>query len=280
MKLLADGVLRHNPALAMAAGAGLAVSAVATWFLKVTSDRDAAPVPRPRGGRARIPRRGVAGFGGDHRASRTSRIPRPPRDAARSGFRAGSHVHVVVLDVRMDSAAGRDGGAAGLDSSGAGAAGGLRAADGVHFHLAAGRGTRACRSARRPANRLARHLFNTATTAPPGKEVRVTRHRRSAGATAARSVGALVSSGGRRALGHRRVAHAGVGDFRRGLRGRGGVRFFGAESHAGTGAAGVWPRARGCRPTSARRSAKSDSCAASGWMVRGAWRGWRTTPRR
>ena len=31
-----------------------------------------------------------------------------------------------------------------------------------------------------PANRLARHLFNLATTAPPGKEVRVTRHRRSA----------------------------------------------------------------------------------------------------
>src|SRR5258708_6249601 len=39
MKLLADGVLRHNRNLAMAAGAGLAVSAVATWFLKVTSDR-------------------------------------------------------------------------------------------------------------------------------------------------------------------------------------------------------------------------------------------------
>lgn len=39
MKLLADGVLRHNRTLVMWAGAGLAVSAVATWFLKVTSDR-------------------------------------------------------------------------------------------------------------------------------------------------------------------------------------------------------------------------------------------------
>src|ERR1700689_4479134 len=39
MKFLADGLLRHDRSLAMAAGAGLAVSAVATWFLKVTSDR-------------------------------------------------------------------------------------------------------------------------------------------------------------------------------------------------------------------------------------------------
>jgi ATP-binding cassette, subfamily B, bacterial len=39
MKLLADGVLHHRRELVMGAGAGLAVSAVATWFLKVTSDR-------------------------------------------------------------------------------------------------------------------------------------------------------------------------------------------------------------------------------------------------
>lgn len=39
MKLLADGVLHHKRDLAIWAGAGLAVSAVATWFLKVTSDR-------------------------------------------------------------------------------------------------------------------------------------------------------------------------------------------------------------------------------------------------
>src|ERR1700686_4169253 len=39
MKFLADGVLHHKHDLVMWAGAGLAVSAVATWFLKVTSDR-------------------------------------------------------------------------------------------------------------------------------------------------------------------------------------------------------------------------------------------------
>src|ERR1700681_4250215 len=39
MMLLADGVIHHNRNRTIAAGAGLAVSAVATWFLKVTSDR-------------------------------------------------------------------------------------------------------------------------------------------------------------------------------------------------------------------------------------------------
>ena len=39
MLLLANGVLQHNRNLAIGAGAGLAVSAVATWFLKVISDR-------------------------------------------------------------------------------------------------------------------------------------------------------------------------------------------------------------------------------------------------
>src|SRR5580700_10061411 len=39
MKLLADGLLRHDRTLAISAGMGLAVSAVATWFLEVVSDR-------------------------------------------------------------------------------------------------------------------------------------------------------------------------------------------------------------------------------------------------
>ena len=38
--------------------------------------------------------------------------------------------------------------------------------------------------------------------------------------------------------------------------------------------------ARGCRRTSARPSARSASCAASGWTARGGWPGWRTTRRR
>ena len=83
---------------------------------------------------------------------------------------------------------------------------------------------RAVQERRLPANRLARHLFSIATTAPPGKEVRVTRIGDQLVETAARSVGALVSSRRRRALEHGALAHAGVGDFRRGLCGRGGFR--------------------------------------------------------
>jgi ATP-binding cassette subfamily B protein len=39
MKLLADGVVRHERNLAIAAGIGLGASTVGTWFLRVTSDR-------------------------------------------------------------------------------------------------------------------------------------------------------------------------------------------------------------------------------------------------
>ncbi|MBV8841550.1 MAG: ABC transporter ATP-binding protein [Bryobacterales bacterium] len=39
LKFLADGVLGHNRRLALASSIGLGVSAVATWFLRVTSDR-------------------------------------------------------------------------------------------------------------------------------------------------------------------------------------------------------------------------------------------------
>ena len=130
------------------------------------------------------------------------------------------------------------------------------------------------------ANRLARHLFDVATTAPPGKEVRVTRigdrlvaQRREAwerwyGPVAARS-------GAERAL-----AHAGLGDFRRRVR------------------CARWCSCRRCcRRTpgdvllvlaaGSRLSAyigapwaRSASCAASGSTARVAWRGSRTTPRR
>src|SRR3954454_13261307 len=38
-KCLADGVQGHRPELVIAAAIGLGVSAAATWFLRVTSDR-------------------------------------------------------------------------------------------------------------------------------------------------------------------------------------------------------------------------------------------------
>ncbi len=66
-------------------------------------------------------------------------------------------------------------GVAHVDSPGAGSAGGIRAADGAHLDLAAGQSSARAEERGASANRLARHLFTIATTAPPGKEVRVTR---------------------------------------------------------------------------------------------------------
>ena len=104
----------------------------------------AAALPRQGHDRARVARRAAAGVSRDDRASRAARLPRSPRDAARSGVRARSHVHVAVLDLRLDPASRRDGGAAGVDSPGARAARGLRAADGADIDVAArGRARRA-----------------------------------------------------------------------------------------------------------------------------------------
>ena len=107
--------------------------------------------PRSIDHRARIARRPAPGVGGHHRAPRAPRVPEPAGDAARPGVRARSHLHVDVLDVRVDPPAGRDGGALDLDPPGAGAAGGVRAADGVHRLVAAGRG--ACRRRSGPRRR-------------------------------------------------------------------------------------------------------------------------------
>ena len=74
------------------------------------------------------------------------------------------------------------------------------------------------------ASRLARHLFDTATTATPGKEVRVTgigdrlvTERRQAWET-------RQPADGRRALGVSRLAHARVGDLRARVRRRDRLR--------------------------------------------------------
>jgi ATP-binding cassette subfamily B protein len=104
-----------------------------------------------------------------------------------------------------------------------------------------------------PDGRLARHLFLTATTAPPGKEVRVTRigerlvrQRREAGSDGRARVG--------RPLEERGVAHL-AGDLWRRLRRRDRLRGVGPA-----GAPGSAPRARrgfASRRTSAPPSARS-----------------------
>ena len=165
-----------------------------------------------------------------------------------------------------------------LDPSRARAARRVRAADGVHVDLAARRRARGARSAAPRRNRLARHLFDTATTAPPGKEVRVTRIGERLVARAARRVGALVR---RRSPPRAAAARCGTrcGWALFGAAYVGAIVFVSSRARRRRRATCCWcsPPARGCRPTSARPSARSASCAASGSTARGAWRGSRTT---
>ena len=134
---------------------------------------------------------------------------------------------------------------------------------------------------RRRHSRLAAHLFTLATTAPPGKEVRVT----GIGAAPGRRSGARRGSAGTRPvargpLAHGGVAHAGVGGLRRGLRRRRRVRRRRPRRARRATCCSCSPPAPACRRTSAPPSARSASCAASGWTAPAAWPGSRTTPRR
>ncbi len=91
----------------------------------------AAPLPRQGDDRARIACRATAGLDRDHRASGTPGVSRSAVHAAQPGVRARPHVHVAVFHARVDPAAGRDHGAAGVDSPGAAPAGGVRGPDGA-----------------------------------------------------------------------------------------------------------------------------------------------------
>src|SRR5712671_5600325 len=174
MKLMTDGVVHHDRELAIGAGIGLGVSAVGTWFLKVTSDRT------QRRFRDRVAialeshvarlQASVATIAHHERPEYLDRL-------------AMLRDQVFVLDhmyMSLFSTCGwilRLGVAVALLIS-------------VHPALALlavfalptvltstwrPGVERAAEERGASANRLARHLFTTATTAPPGKEVRVTR---------------------------------------------------------------------------------------------------------
>ena len=97
----------------------------------------AAPLPRQGDDRARVARRATAGIGRDDRASGAPGVSRSAVDAPQSGVRARPHVHVAVFHARVDPAAGRDDGAAGVDSPGAHPARGVRGPDRVDVDVAA-----------------------------------------------------------------------------------------------------------------------------------------------
>ncbi len=174
MKLLADGLLRHNRNLAIGAAIGLGVSAVATWFIRITSDRT------QRRFRDRVAvaleshvarlQASVATVAHHERPEYLDRL-------------AMLRDQVFVLDHVFMSFFSTCGWLLRL---------GVTLALLISIHPALALLTllalptvlastwrpaveRSAQERGASANRLARHLFTTATTAPPGKEVRVTR---------------------------------------------------------------------------------------------------------
>jgi ATP-binding cassette subfamily B protein len=174
MMLLANGVLQRKPNLVMGAALGLGMSAVATWFLKLTSDRT-----------QRRFRDRVAVALESHVArlqASVSTIAHHERPDYLDRL-AMLRDQVFVLDHMYMSLFSTCGWILRL---------GVTLALLISIHpglalLAAFALPTVLASTWRPgverateervasANRLARHLFMTATTAPPGKEVRVTR---------------------------------------------------------------------------------------------------------
>ena len=102
-----------------AAAIGLGVSATATWFLRTVSTRVQRRFRDKVTIALEVARRAAAGVDRDHRAPRAPRLSRSSLDAAQPGLRARPHVHVGLLDVRLDPAARRDDRPARVDSSGA-----------------------------------------------------------------------------------------------------------------------------------------------------------------
>ena len=174
MKLLADGVLRHNRNLAIGAAIGLGFSAAATWFLKVVSDRT-----------QRRFRDRVAVALESHVArlqASVTTIAHHERPEYLDRL-AMLRDQVFVLDHMYASLFSTCGWILRL---------GVTVALLVSIHPALALLAvfalptvftstwrpgveRTAEERAAPANRLARHLFNVATTAAPAKEVRVTR---------------------------------------------------------------------------------------------------------
>jgi ATP-binding cassette subfamily B protein len=174
MKFLADGVLHHKRSLTLAAGAGLAVSAVATWFLKVISDR------AQRRFRDRVAVALEAHVAGLQASVSTIAHHETPRFVDRLAMLRDQ---VFVLDHMYASLFSTCGWILRL---------GVTVALLMSIHPALALLVvlslpavftstwrpgveREIQERASPALRLAGHLFSLATTAPPGKEVRVTR---------------------------------------------------------------------------------------------------------
>ena len=175
-------------------------------------------------------------------------LPRPPVGAARPGLRARPHVHVAVLARSAGSCASSSRSALlVVDPPGARCCSPLFAVPTVRRRRPGGpRVERAAEEAGAAGKRLAAHLFTLATTAPPGKEVRVTGIGPRLVGAPARGVGGLVRPGGPRPLAHRPCGTSlGWALFGAGLRRRGRVRRRRASTARRATCCSCWPPARG-----------------------------------
>ena len=153
------------------------------------------------------------------------------------------------------------------------------AADGAHVDVAAGGRARGA-GARRPGGPSRPSSVHDRDDGAAGKGSAGARHRRPPASTERRRRGSAGTGRSRRPMGLGSLAHAGVGGVRRRLCRRRRVRVVARSARRRATCCWCSPPARACPRTSARPSARSDSCAASGWTDRAAWRGSRTTPRR
>ena len=157
----------------------------------------AAAVSRSRDHRARVARSPASSVGHNARAPRAAGILEPACRAPQSGVRPRSHVHVALLDVRLDPQAGRDRGPPDVDSPRAGAAGPRRVTHRAELHVAARRRARrrGARRTRQPAGPTPlRHGDDRPTRQASARHG----HRRSSCDNAPRSLGALVPTRGGR----------------------------------------------------------------------------------
>ena len=170
--LLGDGVLHGNRGRILTAAIGLGVSATATWLLRTVSTR----VQRRFRDKVTIALEShVARLQAS--ASTIAHHERPDYldrlAMLRNQVFVLDHVHVAVFYLRMDSAARHHGGSAGINTPGADLLA-VFALPTLWTSTWRPEVERNAWESQASSHRLARHLFTTATTAPPGKEVRVT----------------------------------------------------------------------------------------------------------
>ena len=235
LKLLADGVTRRR--LDARHGRRCRPRRLRHPDLGAARRQRPHPAPLPRPGHHRASRRTSPGC---RRASPRSSTTSGRRFSTGSRFCATRCSCSITCTCRCSPPAagssppGGDRRPAGVDPPGAGAARPVRAADGGHGRRGAPAVERAAEQAGAQAQRLSRHLFDAATTAAPGKDVRITgigrrlvRDRRAAWKRWYPPRSAA------RALGQRRLAHPGLERVRRRLRRRGRLRGLRAASLAG-----------------------------------------------